>query len=182
MKRTVIFFTALIFGALSIGIIENFGSGPTAYAASIKVGVVDFQKVLTASNQGKRATEELNKKGKVMEDEIKSKESELLDLQKKFEKDSLVMSKEKKEEKQKDMRAKFNDFKTLRAKYMNEFKEMQAEHFNKIRKGVIDVASEIGKKDGFTFVIERNEGGIIYFDNTLDITEKVISEYNRRAK
>jgi len=179
MKKSVVFYAALAVCLMSF--ITLTGSIKSASAAgTVKIGVVDFQKILTNSNYGKRATEELNKKGKGMEDSMKAKEAELLDLQKKFEKDSLVMSKDKKEEKQKELRTKFNDFKTLRSDYMRDFKEMQANHFNKIRSDVLSVTVELGKKEGFTMVIEKNEGGIMYFDGAMDITDRVISEYNKK--
>ncbi|MBF0258110.1 MAG: OmpH family outer membrane protein [Desulfamplus sp.] len=179
MKKSMVFFAALTVCLISFITVTSFVTVSSA-ASTVKIGVVDFQKILTSSNQGKRATDELNRKGKSMEDDMKAKETELLDLQKKFEKDSLVMSKDKKEEKQKELRTKFNEFKTLRAEYMRDFKEMQAEHFNKIRGVVMDVTSELGKKEGFTMIIEKNEGGIMYFDGTLDITDKVISEFNKK--
>lgn len=178
-SKSVMFFAALAFCLISFITVTGFV--PEASAASaVKIGVVDFQKILTTSTHGKRATDELNKKGKGMEADMKAKETELLDLQKKFEKDSLVMSKDKKEEKQKELRTKFNDFKNTRAEYMRDFKELQATHFNKIRSDVLAVTAEIGKKEGFTIVIEKNEGGIMYFDGALDITNKIISEYNKK--
>ncbi|MBF0302985.1 MAG: OmpH family outer membrane protein [Desulfamplus sp.] len=178
MKKSVVFFAASVVCFISFMTVH--GLVANANAASIKIGVVDFQKILTTSTYGKRATEELNRKGKGMEDDIKSKENELLNLQKQFEKDSVVMSKDKKEAKQKELRTKFNDFKTLRAKYMDEFKGMQATHFNKIRNDVLNITNEIGKKEGFTIIIEKNEGGMMYSDPSLDVTDKVISEFNRR--
>jgi outer membrane protein len=178
MKKSVVFFVALIACVISFITVHGFVSTASA-AGVVKIGIVDFQKILTTSNYGKRATDELNKKGKDMEGDMKAKETELLDLQKKFEKDSVVMAKDKKEEKQKELRAKFNDFKTLRAKYMDEFKNMQANHFNKIRGEVLNVTSAIGKKEGFTIIIEKNEGGIMYSEGALDITDKVVSEYNK---
>lgn len=180
MKKSVVLSAALALCLISFIAVTGFV--PSAVAAgTVKLGVVDFQRILTNSNYGKRATEELNRKGKGMEDDMKAKEGELVDLQKKFEKDSLVMSKDKKEEKQRELRTKFNDFKNLRSEYMKNFKELQASHFNKIRSDVLAVTVEIGKKEGFTMVIEKNEGGIMYSDGALDITDKVISEYNKKS-
>ncbi len=178
MKKSLAF-TVLVICFTTFIAAHSFIENANA-AGAVKIGVVDFQKILTTSNYGKRATEELNKKGKGMEDDMKSKENELLNLQKQFEKDSVVMSKEKKEEKQKELRTKFNEFKTLRGQYLNDFKEMQATHFNKIRTEVLSVANDIGKKDGFTIILEKNEGGIMYSDSALDITDKVINEFNKR--
>ncbi|MBF0204453.1 MAG: OmpH family outer membrane protein [Desulfamplus sp.] len=184
MKKSVLIFAALAVCMMSFISITNFVATDfvaTANAAgTVKIGVVDFQKILTTSTHGKRATDELNKKGKGMEDNMKAKENELLDLQKKFEKDSLVMSKEKKEEKQKELRTKFNEFKAMRSEFMREFKENQAVHLNKIQNSVMEITSEIGKKEGFSMILERAEGGIMYYDSAMDITDKVISEYNRR--
>ncbi|MGD9733266.1 MAG: OmpH family outer membrane protein [Desulfamplus sp.] len=178
MKKSVLFFTVAVASFISFIAVESFIVN--AHAANIKIGVVDFQKILTTSIYGKRATDELNRKGKVIEDDMKSKETELLNLQKQFEKDAVVMAKDKKEAKQKELRTKFNDFRSLRAKYLDDFKNMQAEHFNKIRSEVLNITNEIGRKDGFTIILEKNEGGIMYSDGALDITDKVISEFNKR--
>ena len=146
-----------------------------------KIGIVDFQKVLLTSSPGKLATEEMEKEGKKMEADVKSREDEILELQKKLERESLVMGKEKTEEKQRELRIKANDFKSLKASYVKKFKQIQAQHFNKIKNEVLKLAAEMGKKEGYSLIIEKNEAGIMYVDDTVNITDKVIKLYNKTA-
>ena len=150
-------------------------------AGAFKIGIIDFQKILTSSSPGKLATEEMNKKGKTMEEDVKAKEAELMELQKKLERESLVMGKDKSEEKQRELRIKVNDFKGLKANYVKAFKKIQAQYFNKIKNEVLDLTIKIGKKEGFSLIMERNEGGIMYLDDAIDITDKVIKQYNKTA-
>ncbi len=146
-----------------------------------KIGIVDFQKILTTSSPGKIAAEEMNKKAQEMEEDVKKREQELIELQKKLEREALVMGKEKSEEKKREMRIKANDYKTLKANYMKEFKQIQARNFNKIKNEVLEITDEYGKKHGYHFIIEKNEGGIMYYSDAIDITDKIIKEYNKTA-
>ena len=150
-------------------------------AGSLKLGVVNFQKVLSSSSPGKLASAEMNKQGKEMEASVKQKENELMELQKTLEREALVMGKDKSEQKQREFRIKANDYKTLKANYLKEFKQIQARHFNKIKTEVLALATEVGKKKGFDLIIEINEGGVMYYTDAIDITEQLVKEYNKKA-
>ena len=91
------------------------------------------------------------------------------------------MGKEKTEEKQRELRIKANDFKSLKASYVKKFKQIQAQHFNRIKNEVLKLTAEMGKKEGYSLILEKNEGGIMYIDDAVDITDKVIKLYNKTA-
>jgi outer membrane protein len=42
--------------------------------------------------------------------------------------------------------------------------------------------STIGKEEGYTLILERMQGGIIYIPDDLDLTEKVIERFNQASK
>ena len=157
------------------------GTVDITLAAGLKLGVVNFQKVLSNSSPGKMASAEMNKKGKEMEGSIKQKEEELMALQKTLEREALVMGKDKSEQKQREFRIKANDYKTLKATYLKEFKQIQARHFNKIKTEVLVLATEVGKKKGFDLILEINEGGVMYYTDAIDITDELIKAYNKKA-
>jgi outer membrane protein len=155
--------------------------GVTLAAGGFKLGVVNFQKVLSSSSPGKMASAEMNQKGKEMEETVKKQEEELMELQKTLEREALVMGKEKSEQKQREFRIKANDYKTMKAGYLKEFKQMQARYFNKIKTEVLDLAQTLGKKEGFDLILEINEGGVMYYKDAIDITEQLIKAYNKTA-
>ena len=174
MKKTsMMIFMAMLFILGTVNI--------TLAAGGFKLGVVNFQKVLSTSSPGKMASEEMNKKGKEMEASVKQKEEELMALQKTLEREALVMGKDKSEQKQREFRIKANDYKTLKATYLKEFKEIQARHFNKIKTEVLAIATEVGKKKGFDLILEINEGGVMYYTDAIDITDELIKAYNKKA-
>ena len=109
-----------------------------------KIGVVDFQKVLSVSNAGKHAQAEINKQGKSMEEDLKKKGVEIEEIKKRLERETLVMSKDKRDEKEREFRIKLNDFKVLKKKYATNFKRMEKRLVNRIQKAIFKLVEEMG--------------------------------------
>ncbi len=61
---------------------------------------------------------------------------------------------------------------------MAEFKEMEARSIVRIQKEVVDLVARIGKRDNYTLIVEKREGGVLWAPDSIDITDKVIQEYN----
>lgn len=151
----------------------------TAGAADVaKIGVVDFQKILQISEAGKAAQAEINKQGKKMEAELKKQGDAIEEIRQRLEREALVMSKEKREEKEREFRIKVNDFKELQKKYAADFKAMEKRYISRIQKDVMDLIETIGKKEGYLLILERREGGLMYFPSALDLTDRLIQAYN----
>lgn len=187
-KILILFFTyqedtmkALNRVALTTAALFIFGAASAVAADLPKIGIVNFQKVLATSSPGKIAKAEINKKGKEMEESLKARGSELEELKKTIEREALVMSKEKRDEKEREFRIKVNDFKTLQAKYKESFKGLENRLVSKINKDVLELAHKMGKDDGYVLILEQNAAGVMYFPEALDITDKLISEFNKSS-
>jgi outer membrane protein len=150
-----------------------------SYGADVaKIGVVDFQRILEVSSAGKSAQAEIKSQGEKMETDLKKKEGELEELKKRLEREALVMSREMREEKEREFRIKINDFKSLEKRYKEEFKVLNNRLVNRIKKDVFELIEETGKKEGYLLIIEKNEAGVMYSPTTIDITDKLIPQYN----
>ena len=88
-----------------------FSSNSSMAADVAKIGIIDFQRVLEASDAGKTAQSRINERGKLMEKELKGKGAEIEALRKKLEREALVMSREMREEKERQIRININDLK-----------------------------------------------------------------------
>ncbi len=153
----------------------------TAFAGAAdvaKIGVIDFQKIIQNSSAGKEAQAKINAKGKEMEKDLKTKSSEIEEIKKKLDRESLVMSKDMRDQKEREFRIKVNDFKALEKKYKAELNETNSKLVLKIQKDVIKIAREIGKKEGYLLIIEKNTAGILYSPVSIDMTDKIIKIYN----
>ena len=149
----------------------------SAYGADVaKIGVVNFQKILETSNAGKEAMAEISKQGKKMEVDLNSKGLEIEEVKKKLEREALVMSKEMREEKEREIRIKINDIKTLRKRYESNLRDVQKRLVNRIRKELLELVKDVGKKGGYLLIIENI--GVLYSPKTIDITDEIIQKYN----
>ncbi len=166
---------------LSVMVVFFCSTGFSFAAGEFKIGIVDFQKIVSTSSPGKIAKKAMDKKGKELENSLKKKGNEIEKLKKDLDRESLVMTREKFQEKQRDIRIKINDFKTLKASYAQQFKQLETRSITKIKKDVLDIVRRIGKKEGFKLIVERNETGAMYYPESLDITDEVIKEYNKTA-
>ncbi|MFH1152592.1 MAG: OmpH family outer membrane protein [Pseudomonadota bacterium] len=164
----------------AIAAVFLFSTATFCFSAEIaKIGIVDFQKVLTTSSAGKISKVEINKKGSEMEEDLKTQGNAIEELKKQIDRESLVMSAEKNEEKQRELRIKINDFKTMKANYTKQFQEMEYRLISKIKNETLDIAKNIGKADGFLLILEKGEAGVLYSPESIDITDKLIKEYNK---
>lgn len=145
-----------------------------------KIGIVDFQRIFETSDAGKAAQAEIKKQGEKIKADLKKRGKELEELKKKFKREALVMSREKRDEKEREFRIKVNDFKALERKYKMKFKELNARLVNRIRKKVLELVAEMGKKEGYLLIIEKREAGVLYSPSTIDITDKLIPLLNDR--
>jgi outer membrane protein len=150
-----------------------------AWGADVaKIGIVDFQKILTTSEAGKKASQDIATKGKAMEAELKSQGSELEEAKKRLEREALVMTEEKRGEKERELRIKIMDFQDKEKQYKKEFNDYNMQLVNEFKKKVLALSEEIGKKDGYLLILEKNTSGALYFPSAIDITDRMIQMYN----
>ncbi len=148
-----------------------------AYAADVaKIGIVDFQRVLTESEAGKLVQGEIQKKGRTMEAKLIELGKEIESLSEQMSRESMVMSKEKREEQQRELEIKKYDFQSLQKKFQMEFRELEATEVEKLKNDIFELAEKIGKKEGYLLIIEKSAA--IYYPSTIDMTDLLIEKYN----
>ena len=150
--------------------------GSAAAADVAKIGIVDLQRIMEASNPGKSAQAEIKKDKDKMEQELKKKGAEIEELRKQFERESMVMSKEKREEKEREGRIKLNDFKSLQKRYRSQLQVLEKRLVNQLRQDVFELVEEIGKKEGYLLII--NNFSVMYSPGSIDITDQIIKQMN----
>jgi len=153
----------------------------SAFSADVaKIGVIDSQRILMESNAGKEVQAKINAAGKEMEAKLKELGGEIEELKKKLERESMVMTKELRDEKEREIRIKINDFKAQQKKYRQELQALEKEHLTRLRKEILEVAQEIGKKGNYLLVIENV--GVLYSPSSIDVTDEMIKQYNAAFK
>ena len=154
------------------------GAVPAMGADVAKIAVIDFQKILDVSDEGKAAQAEINNKGKQWEETLQQKGQEIEAARTEFDRESMVMSKEQRLDKEREIRIRINDFQQLQQEYAQAARKMQFELVTKIRGKIEKIVVETGKKEGYLIILERKEAGVIYAPQAIDITDIIIKRYN----
>ncbi len=165
-------------GILALAVLIAFSLD--AGAAELKIGVVDFQKVVSDSEPGKKFEADLKTEGAQMEAEIEQGKAELKALQEKLERESMVMSEKAKEEKQIEFNVKLSGLQKKQAQFRKDFVGKQRLGIGKFRVEVLQIAKEIGEKEKFALIVSKD--ALLYMAPAVDITPKVVKALNQRHK
>jgi outer membrane protein len=171
-------YLCLIFAIAVIDFLPTLAIG-SDYA---KFGVVDIQRCISESIEGKRVFQELQGKKDAMQEKLDRKQNELLSLKDELEKQSMMLSVDAKEDKKKDFERKGREFKFLYEDLSEEMREAETEARNEILKELEEVVSDIGKRDNYLLIFERRTSGIMYLDKKVDITDDAVEAYDRKKK
>jgi outer membrane protein len=153
-----------------------------ASAADMKVGYVDYQRILLEVDDGKAAKARLQKwiedqqKSIDKEQEALRKEKELLDKQ------ASAMSEETRVQKATDLQKKIFDLAQRWEKVRAEAANKERQEMEPIVSRIDQVISSIAARDGLSMVFEKRESGIVFAMSQFDLSNEVIRSYNSAKK
>jgi len=148
----------------------------------VKIGVVDLQRILMESTAGKKAKKELNDFYEQKKKELAKKEEELNKLKDDIDKKLPLLDEKTKREKQMEFENKRLEFLQDAQESEKLLKEKDAELTQSIIKDVQEIVDDIADSEGYTFIFEKNEGGLLYFDKLTDITDQVLKKYEAKTR
>jgi outer membrane protein len=172
MKRIVTMCAAVLTLALA----------PAAFGADgAKIGSVDIQKVLVLSDAGKEAKEQLAAKGNKYEAEKNTREGELRKLKGELEKQSVVLSEDSRKAKEQLFMQKRKELDRFLKDAQEDLQAKNDELTGKLVEEIVKLIQDYGKKNGFTFILIKNES-MVYIDQKVDLTEEILKEFNSAGK
>ncbi len=174
MKRVVM--SLLLMGSL-IGV-----AGAAPAQDKVRIGVVDVRKVMLESEPGKRFRTELEK---MMQDErskLTKEDESLKKLQEQYEKDKLTMTDKQKQEKQKQIEEKAGSLRKAAQEAQQRVAKRDTELSGGATKIVQEAISDVARQEKLAMVIDKNQNGIYWVDDPVDITDRVIKAYEVKAK
>lgn len=152
-----------------------------AFAES-KIGYVDLQKALNQSKAGAAAKKEISIQLKKFETEFKTKQSELLKLKDELEKQAVLLSDSAKAQKEREYQQNVKELQRFNKDVKEELQQKDAEHTKRILNELFEILQRIGQDGAYTMVIEKNEGAVIYADESVDLTDALIKAYDAAQK
>ena len=155
------------------------GSQP-AGRSGVSIGVVDPQRVLSETDAGKKAMESLSAFAKTRQGLVESEEKELRRMEEDFMKQASVLSANAKKEREENFRRRMTEYQQKATQMNREVQEKQRETMEGFRIKIEKVVARVAQQMGLAMVVEKGKGSpTVYHDASLDITAKVIEEFNK---
>jgi len=150
----------------------------SAHAADMKIGYVDLQRALNEVEEGRTAKARLKAKFDKSQAQLDKEQTSLKARKEELDKKRLAMDeatlRQKAEELDKEFVRVSGLYSKLQKELSDEEREATAQIFKKMRALIADLA----EKQGFTYVLEMNESGLLYGPPSLDLTNELVRAYN----
>ena len=155
-------------------------AGPAAAAESVRIAVVNQQRALASSNEGRAAEKALKSLMQTKRTELEPLEQELKRQQEEFESQKYVLSRSALEERKLDLLKRQRDLERSMREAEDDLEIENRRLMQPLVKRIEQALSEIGKEKDFTVILETKSTAVLYAEESIDITDLVIKKLNKK--
>jgi Skp family chaperone for outer membrane proteins len=164
----------ILFVTLILALLVSSG-----YAQQVaQLGVVDSQKVLENSAEGKRVMSQLQDRDKRNQAELSRRDEEIRELQTKLNTQRLTLTQEALINMTADLERKQTDRKRYFEDASRDMNELANRLFAQIQNELLPIIEALGKEKGLDMVFDLGRSGAVYFSPSIDLTQEVIQRYD----
>ena len=167
MMKISMFMAALLAASLAASRVE---------AAAQKIGYVDLQRTLNETKAGKAARDRLESDKKKKQAEIDKQQADLKKEFEAFEKQKVVLKDDARLKKERELQDKYVALQNKFLALQQDLSKAEAKLTREILEKAGKIIEDIARGAGYTMIVEKNEGAVLWADPSNDIT----TELNRR--
>lgn len=150
--------------------------------AQVKIGFVDMREIMLTSEAGKRAADEFKKAFDKEREVIAAREAELKKMKDDLDKQRGVLSESALRDRETTYQRRLRDYQLL-VKDSNEALQARDQELTKtLLPEVLKVINAIGEREKFTMIVDISTVPVAYYAKEMDITKRVIEEFNRTSR
>ena len=163
-------------------------STPTASAAptgSVKVGIIDIQAAIVATNEGARDFEALQKKFEPRRSELQNLNTEVENLKKQLSAQGDKMNEDARASLVKSIETKQKSLQRSAEDAQNEYQQQQNEVAQRILQKMAPVIDKYAKSNGYGLLLDSSnpwpQGPLLWATASVDLTKTVVDAYNAQS-
>lgn len=162
-----------ISGLLACGLTFSFATN--AFAELI-VGVVDMMGAVEQT-ESNGVLKKLKTETESRQAKLKASEKKVVAFQQEVKESAAVLSEDKLREKAAEYQQMMVDIQKEAQTYEQEMMEMRTKLLGEVTKKMTSIATDIAKERKMDLLVEKTEGGVVYFKDTFDITDELVKRY-----
>jgi outer membrane protein len=147
-------------------------------AAQARIAVIDVQRVVTESDPGKEVMQKLRALSDAKAQQGQTMQKELAALQDQFNKQRFTVSEQRQAEMSKEIEDKQIAIKRFQDDAQRELQDAQRRELGGLEERIMPIINQIGQTDGYTLIFNKFQSGLVYADEAVDVTDRVIQTFN----
>jgi outer membrane protein len=148
----------------------------SAYAADIKIGVIDTQRIVAESKAGIATRTLFSKEVQENNNRLQTKQKEVQALQEELNTKGKGMDAVALAEKQEKYSKAYKELTRMKNDMTQDLEARDNELTQKLLKAVADIVIKYSQNEKYTLILEK--GSLVSYDNSVDITDKIIQLYD----
>ncbi len=170
--------------ALGLGLAGNVSAqapaAPAAPAAAVKLGIINIQRAIIESNEGKKAAQKLQEQISPKRNDLQGRQAEIEKLQKQLREQEKTLSDEARGNLVRQVETKTKEFTRINEDYSNEAQQAEAQVINEIGQRVMKVLDEFARKNGYHVVLDvsSQQTPVLWAASSVDVTDEIIKLFN----
>ena len=152
----------------------------SAGAEDLTIGVVDIDQALAATEDGKAARDEFERKLREGEAQLQPMADQLKTMFEEVEQKQFVLSEDAIRQKQLEVAELKNKIENRKREIEGQLQVDRERLLGPIQQKLVDIIGELGRTGGYSMIVLRGTPGVIYTREALDITDKVVQAYNKK--
>ena len=174
LKRIVLVVTVMVLAGFTL-------DSTAVRAEAQKIGVMNIQKILLESAAGRKAKDVFEKRTNELQAKFQAEQEALIALQQEIEKKSSAWSKEKTGEKVRELKMGQREMQVRSEDAQMELRQLQDKELEPILKMLQTVVNSYGQKNGFSVILD-SKVAVLYADPSMDVSEEIKKELDKRLK
>lgn len=166
-------FRMMLTGAIVGGLLFS----NVANAKELSIGVVNMQRAVSETKDGKAAETKLKGLKKKLEDELNRKLKEFYAEEEKLRKAWSILKDEEKRKRAQESRAKFEGLQKRYVEAERELMKKKTKAMMDITRKLTGVIQKVAKRDKYDYIFAN--AAVLWAPQHVDVTNEVIRQYNR---
>lgn len=148
--------------------------------AEVKIGLVNIQKIMVSTKEGKSVSKTLEKSFKAKQKQLDAEKKAIVSLQEKFKKQDAVLSDTAKMKKSQEIAKKMEMARRKAAQFEQDIRKQEAELKKPILEKLKPIIDQISKQEKVSMTFEVTASPVVYAASKIDLTDKVIKAYDKK--
>jgi outer membrane protein len=153
-------------------------AAPAPAGGALKIGVINVERLVQESALGKEAFNRVKRLNDQKKEEGDKLSKELREMEQKLADQGSALAEDKREALQKSYQEKAISFKRFQDDANRDLEAAQKKELGELERRVFPVINQVGKERGFTVVFNKFQSGLVYADDSVDITDEVLKVFN----